>query len=145
ERSLRAAERAVILLAILFHDTLERAVWNVGVAGALQKQIGEHARKPAVTVLKRMDRKKANDEYRDHEKRMMQIHRQLTVCPAAVSFHHAGLMDGRRCFENHAHAPAMRVESFDIIDEVFVPAAVILVALRELKENAMELLDVVLV
>ena len=73
----------------------------------------------------------------------------MTVCfklalrPRHQLLHQTRGVKRTRRFKNDTHAPPMFIESFDIIGNRLVGAAMVFVAMRELQERSVKVLDVV--
>src|SRR5439155_18999207 len=144
ESSLSTSQRAIVLFPVLFDHTLERTVRNISVAGPKKQQVGEHARQPAVAVLKRVDRKKSKDEIGDDQKRMMSLSSKLPVRPRSQFLHQPRRFRRSCSFKNDADTPAMFIEGFNIIRDGLVGAAMVFIAGRKPEEDTVKLFDVVL-
>src|SRR5262245_15969734 len=81
QSTLCTPQRSIVLLSVFFDNAFQRTVRHVSVARTQQQQIGQNSCKPAVAVLERMDREKANDISRHDEQGMMAGSRQLPVRP----------------------------------------------------------------
>src|SRR5207244_2150352 len=120
QRSLRTAQRAVVLFAIFLNDAFQRAVGHIAITGSQKRQIRQHSRKSSISVLKWMDRKKPHDERADHEQRVVLVSRELTHCPTDQFLHQAWRVKRTRRFENNAHTAAVLVKRFHVVRQLFV-------------------------
>lgn len=70
ERRLRSTKCLVVEVLVLFDDTLQRSIGNIGIASAQQQQCRQHAGKTSIAVLKRMDREEDHHEDGDDQQRV---------------------------------------------------------------------------
>src|SRR5437867_11304717 len=125
ESSLSTSQRAIVLFPVLFDHTLERTVRNISVAGPKKQQVGEHARRPAVAVLKRVDRKKSNDENGDDQKRMMSLSSKLPVRTRSQFLHQPRSFRWSCSFKNDADTPSMFIHGLNLMRDGVVGAPIV--------------------
>src|SRR5579862_3528158 len=128
ETSLRASQRAIVLLPILLDDAFHGTVGHIRITGPKQKQVRQHARESAIPILKGMDGEKSHHKDGNDEQRMMGFSFQFLVRPGDEFLHQPRSVGWLGSLKNDSNTPAMLVERLDIVRDVLVVSAMMLVA-----------------